>query len=39
LSYVETSEASLFCASTLHRYGLPYEYATLETFMLPESCP
>jgi hypothetical protein len=39
LAHVEASEASLFCASTLHRYGLPYEYAKLESCVLPKSCP
>jgi hypothetical protein len=34
----ESSNASLFCASTLHRYGLPYDFAKLDTHELPESC-
>ncbi len=39
LAHAEASEASLFCASTLHRYGLPHDYAKLEHCILPEMCP
>jgi hypothetical protein len=38
LSQTETSESMLFCASTLHRYGLPHDYARLEALTLPEVC-
>ena len=38
LAHAETSEAFLCCASTLHRYGLPLDYAVLESFILPETC-
>jgi len=31
-------EAALFCAATLHRFGLPVDYARLKTHTLPESC-
>jgi len=31
-------EPSLFCATTLHRFGLPVDYARLKTVTLPESC-
>ena len=31
-------EAALFCAATLHRYGLPMDYARLMIEALPESC-
>ena len=34
----ESSEATLFCAATLHRFGLPYDYAILDTKTLPEMC-
>jgi len=30
-------EAALFCAATLHRFGLPVDYARLKTETLPES--
>jgi hypothetical protein len=39
MAHAETSEASLYNAATLHRYGLPYDYAKLETTVLPEICP
>jgi len=32
-----TSERSLFFAATLHSFGLPYEYARLETYVLQET--
>jgi len=32
------SEATLFCAATLHRFGLPYGYAKLSSETLPEMC-
>ena len=38
LSLDETSDASLFCAATLHKYGLPHDYARLENHTLPETC-
>jgi hypothetical protein len=31
-------EAALFCAATLHRFGLPVDYTRLKTETLPESC-
>jgi hypothetical protein len=31
-------EATLFCAATLHRYGLPVDYARMKTETLLESC-
>jgi len=31
-------EAAIFCASTLHRFGLPVDCARLKTETLPESC-
>ncbi len=33
-----SGEASLLCAATLHRYGLPVDYARLQGVTLPESC-
>ena len=30
LAHPESSDASLYCASTLHRYGLPYDFAKLD---------
>jgi hypothetical protein len=38
LAHKETSETSLFFAATLHRYGLPLDYAKLEDYTLPEIC-
>jgi len=38
LAHTETSEASLYCAATLHRFGLPLDYAKLENYSLPETC-
>jgi hypothetical protein len=38
LAHALTGEASIFCASTLHRYGLPLDCAKLENFTLPETC-
>jgi hypothetical protein len=37
LAHIETSEAFLYCAATLHRYGLPMDYAKLDDFTLPET--
>jgi hypothetical protein len=34
----ETSEATLFCASNLHRFGLPFDYARIKPKNLPEMC-
>jgi hypothetical protein len=39
MAHAEISEGVLFCASMLHRFGLPYDYAKVEDFTLPESCP
>jgi len=38
LSLEGTSEASLFCAATLHKYGLPHDFARMEDHILPETC-
>ncbi len=37
LSLEGTSEASLFCAATLHRYGPPHDFARMEDHILPET--
>jgi hypothetical protein len=34
----DAREASLFCAATLHRFGLPVDYARLKDETLPETC-
>jgi hypothetical protein len=34
----DSREASLFCAVTLHRFGLPVDYARLNADTLPEMC-
>jgi hypothetical protein len=34
----DSKEASLFCAATLHRFGLPVDYARLNADTLPEMC-
>jgi len=39
LAHADINEGVLFCASMLHRFGLPYDYAKLEDFTLPKSCP
>jgi hypothetical protein len=39
MSHAGISEGVLFCTSMLHRFGLPYDYAKLEDFTLPEMCP
>jgi hypothetical protein len=38
MTHAEISEGVLFFASMLHHFGLPYDYAKLEDFTLPESC-
>jgi len=38
LTHAETSEASLYCVTTLHRFGLPLDYAKLDDFILREMC-
>jgi hypothetical protein len=38
LAHTETSEASLYCAATLHRFGLPVDFAKLDKYSLPETC-
>ena len=38
LAHAEISEASLYCAATLYRFGLPLDYAKLANFTLPETC-
>ncbi len=37
-SLEETCDASLFCAATFYRYGLPLDYSRLENHTLPETC-
>ena len=39
MAHSELSEGVLFSAATLNRFGLPYDYANLESCILPESCP
>jgi len=39
MAHAEMSEGVLYTFSMLHRFGLPYDYAKLEDFVLPESCP
>ena len=39
MAHAELSEGVLFTSSMLHRFGLPYDFAKLEDFILPESCP
>jgi hypothetical protein len=34
----EANEAALFCDATLHCFSVPYQYARLETSVLPEVC-
>ncbi len=34
----ESSGITLFCAATLHRFGLPYDYGKLDSETLPEMC-
>jgi hypothetical protein len=34
----DSREASLFCAATLHRFGLPVDFARLKAETLPETC-
>ncbi len=38
MAHAEMSEGILCTTSMLHRFGLPYDYAKLENFILPESC-
>ena len=39
MAHAEMSEGVLYCASMLHRFGLPYDYAKREDFTLSDSCP
>jgi hypothetical protein len=39
MAHAEISEGVLFTSSMLHRFNLPYDYAKLEDFVLPEACP
>jgi hypothetical protein len=39
MAHAEKSEGVLFTSSMLHRFGLPYDYAKMEDFILPESYP
>ena len=39
MAHAEIGEGVLVCASMLHRFGLPYNYAKPEDFTLSESCP
>ena len=34
----DSREASLFCAATLHRFGLPVDFARLKAETLPKTC-
>jgi len=34
LAHEECSDTSLFCAATLHRYVIPYDYAILYTHVI-----
>ena len=38
-AHAEMSEGVLYTSSVLHRFGLPYDYAKLEVFILPEPRP
>jgi len=39
MAHAKMSEGVLFTSAMLNRFGLPYNYAKLEDFVLPESCP
>ena len=39
LAHDDSSEATLFCAATLHRFGLPYDYPRLSRCNMAENCP
>ena len=39
MAHAEMSEGVLYTSSMLKCFGLPYDYAKLEDFMLSESCP
>ncbi len=39
MAHAEMSEGVLHISSMLHHFGPPYDYAKLEDFVLPESCP
>jgi hypothetical protein len=39
LAHAALSKGVIFTASMLHRFGLLYNYAKLEDFVLPKSCP
>ncbi len=39
MAHAEMSEGVLYSTFMLHRFGLPYNYAKLGDFVLPESCP
>jgi len=39
MAHAEISEGALYCSSMLHRFGIPYDYAKLEEYTLPESRP
>ncbi len=38
MSHDGISESTLFCAATLHRFGVPVDYSKLEDCVLPEAC-
>jgi hypothetical protein len=38
MKHDEVNEGTLFCAVSLHRFGLPYDFAKLEGTALPEAC-
>ena len=39
LAHLDSSEAMLYFAATLHRFGLPFDYSRLSKMSLPEICP
>jgi hypothetical protein len=39
LAHDDSSEATLFCEATLHRFGFPYDYPRLSRCNLAEICP
>jgi hypothetical protein len=38
MKHDEASKGTLFCAASLHRFSLPYDFAKLERAVLPEVC-
>ena len=39
MAHAEISEGVLFTSSMLHRFGIPYDFAKLEDFIMSKSCP